>query len=157
MEWNKDKSIVLSQACVALFALCLLVLDVTARLIAAEYVQRLARPWQVGAALLILTYAGSVFGWICLYQLWKLLRNIKCGEVFIQANVKAMRIVSWCCVAVSFLCAVSQLCYPLFRLTLSLPLGFICVAAGFMALIVRIVKNAFEQAIAMKSELDLTV
>ncbi|MBR0311274.1 MAG: DUF2975 domain-containing protein, partial [Oscillospiraceae bacterium] len=27
----------------------------------------------------------------------------------------------------------------------------------FMALIVRIVKNAFEQAIAMKDELDLTV
>ena len=30
-------------------------------------------------------------------------------------------------------------------------------AAAFMALIVRIVKNVFQQAIAMKSELDLTV
>ena len=30
-------------------------------------------------------------------------------------------------------------------------------AAGFMALIVRIVKNIFQQAIDMKSELDLTI
>ena len=33
----------------------------------------------------------------------------------------------------------------------------IAIAAGFMGLIVRIVKNVFEQAITMKDELDLTV
>ena len=33
--------------------------------------------------------------------------------------------------------------------------GFI--AAGFMALLVRIVKNIFQQAIDMKAELDLTI
>ncbi len=31
------------------------------------------------------------------------------------------------------------------------------IAAGFMALIVRIVKNVFEQAIRMKDELDYTI
>jgi hypothetical protein len=38
-----------------------------------------------------------------------------------------------------------------------LPLSFVSLAAGFMALIVRIVKNVFERAIVMKDELDLTV
>jgi hypothetical protein len=33
----------------------------------------------------------------------------------------------------------------------------VAIAAGFMGLIVRIVKNAFQQAIAMKDELDYTV
>ena len=33
----------------------------------------------------------------------------------------------------------------------------VAVAAAFMALIIRIIKNVFEQAIGMKSELDLTV
>ena len=34
---------------------------------------------------------------------------------------------------------------------------FIALAAGFTGLIVRVVKNVFQQAIAMKDELDLTV
>ena len=38
-----------------------------------------------------------------------------------------------------------------------MPLFMLAAAAAFMALIVRIVKNVFQQAIAMKSELDLTV
>ena len=35
--------------------------------------------------------------------------------------------------------------------------AFLAVAAGFMALIVRVLKNAFEQAVRMKDELDYTV
>ena len=38
-----------------------------------------------------------------------------------------------------------------------LPFFIGTMAAAFMALIVRIVKNAFEQALAMKDELDFTV
>lgn len=34
---------------------------------------------------------------------------------------------------------------------------FLAVAAGFMALIVRVLKNAFAQAVRMKDELDYTV
>ena len=49
----------------------------------------------------------------------------------------------------ALLCLVSALYYPSFLL--------ITAAAGFMCLIVRVVKNVFQQAIAMKSELDLTI
>ena len=47
------------------------------------------------------------------------------------------------------LCLVSCLYY--------LPFIAVAIAAGFMALIVRIVKNIFQQAIDMKAELDLTI
>ena len=33
----------------------------------------------------------------------------------------------------------------------------VCVAAAFMALVVRVIKNAFAQAVKMKDELDYTV
>ena len=76
-------------------------------------------------------------------------KEIRKGEIFIRENVRRMRIISWCCACAAGVCALSALYY--------LPFAFVAAAAGFMALIVRIVKNAFEQAIAMKDELDLTI
>ncbi len=149
MNWNKDKSIVLSRVCVAVFAACLLALDVGAYWVARWFVVTRFQNWQRGALLMVSIYAGSVFAWICLAQLWRLLGNIRRGELFTAGNVRCMRVVSWCCAAAAGICLVSAAYY--------LPFLFVAVAAGFMALIVRIVKNAFQQAIAMKDELDLTV
>ena len=64
-------------------------------------------------------------------------------------NVKLLRQVSWCCVGAGAVCLVSCLYY--------LPFIAVAIAAGFMALLVRIVKNIFQQAIDMKAELDLTI
>ena len=149
MNWNKDKSIELSLCCVAVFALCLLALDAGAYWVAAWFVRTRFQSWQRGVLLMVSIYAGSVFAWICLAQLRRLLGNIRRGELFTAGNVRCMRVVSWCCAAAALVCLVSAAYY--------LPFGFVAVAAGFMALIVRIVKNAFQQAIAMKDELDLTV
>ncbi len=149
MDWNKDKSAALSQACVAVFALCLLALDAGAYWVARWFVANRFFHWQRGVLLIVSVYAGSVFAWLCLHQLWRLLTNVRRGEVFVPANVRCMRRVSWCCVCAAAVCALSAAYY--------LPFAFVAVAAGFMALVVRIVKNAFQQAIAMKNELDLTV
>ncbi|MFR1758596.1 MAG: DUF2975 domain-containing protein, partial [Christensenellaceae bacterium] len=59
------------------------------------------------------------------------------------------RITSWCCFGACLICFASSF--------YCLPILLIAIAAGFMGLIVRIVKNVFEQAITMKDELDLTV
>ena len=149
MNWSKDKSAMLSRFCVAVFALCLLALDIGAYWFASWFVQVRLMRWQLGVLLMISIYSGSVFAWVCLYRLWQLLANVKRGEVFVDANVRHMRVISWCCVWAAGICLASAAYYP--------PFIFITVAAGFMALIVRIVKNAFQQAIAMKDELDLTV
>ena len=149
MRWNKDQSVVLSKACVIVFALCLLALDAGAYQIATWYVANRLQHFQLGLLLMVSIYSGSVFGWVCLYQLWRLLGSIRRGEVFVPGNVRRMRIVSWCCAGAALVSLLSAVYY--------LPFAFIAVAAGFMALIVRIVKNAFQQAIAMKDELDFTV
>lgn len=149
MNWDKDKSIVLSRAFVALFALCLLALDAGAYWVARWFTWNRFHVWQYGFALMASIYVGSAFGWPCLYQLWRLLGNIRRGALFVAENVRCMRIVSWCCVWAALVAALSAAYYP--------PFLFFAVAAGFLALIVRIVKNAFEQAIAMKDELDWTV
>jgi hypothetical protein len=69
--------------------------------------------------------------------------------VFIARNVKYLRIASWACAAISLIYLLSAAYY--------LPLLIVAIAAGFLALIIRIIKNVFEQANAMKYELDLTV
>lgn len=59
--------------------------------------------------------------------------------------------ISWCCTWAA------ALCLPV-GAVLGLPFIFaIGVAAAFMALIVRVIKNAFAQAVKMKDELDYTV
>ncbi len=149
LNWDKDRSVTLSRVCVAVFALCLLALDVGCWRLAQWYADyRFARR-QNGYLLMTSIYLGSMFAWVCLWELWRLLANIKRGEMFTAENVRRLRIVSWCCVGAAAVCAFSALYY--------LPFAFVAVAAGFMALIVRIVKNAFAQALAMKDELDLTV
>ncbi len=55
--------------------------------------------WQSGVLMLVSIYTGSVFGWVTLWKLWKLLGNIKAGRVFVDENVRIMRTVSRCCVA----------------------------------------------------------
>ena len=149
MKEKGDKSIVLSKGCVLLFALLLAVLDLGCYWIAGWYIRLRYMPWQSAWALMASVYVGSVFGWVCLYKLWRLLGNLGAGAVFTAENVGLLRAVSRCCVGAALVCLVSSVYY--------LPFLLLALAAGFMALIVRIVKNVFQQAVAMKSELDLTI
>ncbi|MBR5382077.1 MAG: DUF2975 domain-containing protein [Oscillospiraceae bacterium] len=149
MNWSKDTSVRLSRICVAAFALGLLALDIGAYPVAAWYTAHRLYRLQHGALLTVSIYLGSLFAWICLYHLWRLLGSIRDGEVFVDGNVRRLRIVSWCCIGAGAICLLSAAYY--------LPFIFIAAAAGFLALIVHIVKNAFRHAVLMKDELDLTV
>ena len=148
MNWNKDKSILLSRAFVAAFALALLALDIFCYPLARRY---LGEDPQRLVGIPVTVYVGSVFAWLALAELWRLLGNLRHGQVFTPDNVRLLRIVSWCCVGAAIVCLLS-LPWLWF-----LPVLVVAAAAGFMAMIVRIVKNVFQQAIAMKDELDLTV
>ena len=149
MNWTKDKSILLSRVCVLFFAALLLALDVGAPWLLQSMHSLPALSGAGIAFLLFCIYAGSLCAWLCLWQLWRLLGTLREGRVFVKENVQRMRHVSWCCVGASLAALFASPCYP--------PMLVVCAAAGFRALIVRIVKNAFQQAIAMKDELDLTV
>lgn len=94
-------------------------------------------------------YPSAVFAYITLYSLIRLLFNIKDEQIFIDANVKYLRRISWGCIAVSFITLISGFFY--------IPYFFIAVAAGFVGLMLRIVKNAFQSAVALREENDLTI
>ena len=149
MDMNGDKSISLSQCCVVLFALLLAALDIGGYWFVGFFIRLRGMVWQSGVLMLVSIYTGSVFGWVTLWKLWNLLGNIKAGHVFVDDNVRIMRTVSRCCAAAAVISALSALYYA--------PFFVIAMAAAFMALIVRIVRNVFQTAIEMKDELDYTV
>ena len=149
MDWNNDKSVRLTAVFTVLFALILLSADILGFIWMPWYVSVSAIEEKHLSLLALTIYSASIFAWICLYAMFRLLREIGAGQVFTERNTLMLRIISWCCACAAGVCALSALYY--------LPFAFVAAAAGFMALIVRIVKNAFEQAIAMKDELDLTI
>jgi len=81
--------------------------------------------------------------------LFCLLLNVRKGEVFTDPTVSLIRGVSWCCLA---------LCVPFGLLGLYFQLAWlVCFLAVFLGLCLRVCKNAFEEAVQIKQENDLTV
>ena len=149
MNWTKDRSITVSVICVYVFAVMLLAADIFCYQLVSWFISLRGMHWQQGIGMMVTVYVCSVFAWIILWGLRCLLCNLRKGQVFTEENVRILRIVSWCCFGAAAVCLVSIIWY--------LPFVVIAIAAAFMALIVRIVKNVFQQAIAMKDELDLTI
>ncbi len=94
-------------------------------------------------------YPCSVFAYITLYSLLKLLFNIKKDEIFINQNVKYLRRISWCCFAVAFITLVGGIFY--------IPFSCIAIAAAFVGLMLRVVKNVMQNAVEIKAENELTI
>lgn len=94
-------------------------------------------------------YPCAVFAYITLYSLIKLLFNIKKDEIFINANVKYLRRISWCCFAVAAITLVGGIFY--------IPFLCVAVAAAFVGLMLRIVKNVMQNAVAISEENELTI
>lgn len=150
MDWNKNKSVKLSQFCVALFmvllaAVCLFAPQLCRLLI------RLRR-WDVQLKLplfLASVYLSAVPAAAVLWALWRLLRNIGAGAVFIAENTALLRLVSWCCIAAGLVYLASALYY--------MPFLVLSAAAAFVGLMLRVVKNAFAEAVDLKQENDYTI
>ncbi|MDO4566141.1 MAG: DUF2975 domain-containing protein [Oscillospiraceae bacterium] len=152
MDWNDQKSIALSRLGVALLALLLLALDIGGYWLAGwalRISEVLGEGLKDGLLLLASLYLCSVPAWLLIFSLWRLLKNLGLELIFTAENVSLLRRISWYCVAMGLVCLLSALYY--------LPFMLPAIAAAFMALIVRIVKNCFEQAVLMKDELDYTV
>ncbi len=94
-------------------------------------------------------YPCAVFAYITLYSLLKLLFNIKREEIFILQNVRCLRTISWCCFCVAAITLVGGFFY--------MPYSFVAIAAAFVGLMLRVVKNVMESAIEIKTENELTI
>lgn len=149
--WTGAQSILLSQILVYLFALALVLVDLSSLDLCLWLTEHLrsSPSTRLAVILMVWLYACNVPALLLLYQLHRLLGNLRKGQVFLPENVQLLRWVSYCCFAAVLLCLGFTPFFP--------SLLAIALAAGFMGLIVRIVKNVFQQAIEMKDELDWTV
>lgn len=147
--WTHKYSIRLSLACTWLFMILL-----AAGLALAPRAARAYIFWNHKAPTLLPVLLSAFYlcagpAAILLWKLRSLLTAIGSGQVFTAGNVAALRIISWCCFAAALVC----LCYS----WAYLPFFFIAVAAAFVGLILRVVKNVFEQAVELKEENDYTI
>lgn len=148
--WSGENSIRLSRICVLVFSLLLAGVALSAPWIVTWFLD-FSRADLTGNDMFffITIYSGVLPAAWLLHQLYRLLRNLELGQVFIQANVEALRRISWCSFAGALICLVSALYY--------IPWIFVAVAAAFMGLIVRVVKNVFAQAVELQNESELTI
>lgn len=148
--WNGKKSISLSKLCVLIFTFML----IGTALSAPWLVRRLmdfSRADLIGKEVffLLTIYSGSVPAAVLLFCLYRLLHRIELEQVFITANVEYLRRISWSCFAGAIICFASVPYY--------FPWTFVAVAAAFMGLIVRVIKNVIAQAVELKNESELTI
>lgn len=159
--WNKKRSLSLSRVCVLVF-------------IGATLAILVAGPWLVDwlagtraeaqagipgysttadpadRGLFFATlYTGGAVALYLLVQLYRLLNNIAAEKVFTDSNVTLLRRISWCCFLGALVSGLSVLYY--------MPWGLVAVAAAFMALVVRVIKNVMAEAVVIKQENDYTI
>ncbi|HYF83896.1 MAG TPA: DUF2975 domain-containing protein [Clostridia bacterium] len=148
--WNGKKSISLSKFCVLIFTVMLIGTALSAPWLVRRFLD-FSRADLVGTEAFFLStiYSGSVPAAVLLFCLYRLLHHIEIEQVFITENVEYLRRISWSCFAGAIICFVSIPYY--------FPWIFVAVAAAFMGLIVRVVKNVIAQAVELKNETEFTV
>lgn len=145
--WNKSNSLILSIFCTRLFLLLLAAAVIFAPQIVVWYFGAESGP--VHLPFRITIYLCAVPAALLLFCLDALLRNIRRGKVFEADNIKKLRFISWFCIAIGLITFGAGFYYASFFL--------VAVAAAFIGLIVRVIKNIFEQAMEIKTENDFTI
>lgn len=151
--WDDKKSILLSQICTWVLTAAAIILMVCGQWITEGFLKLVEMPperyfWPVLCA----GYLCGIAALIMFFTLAGILGRISRQEIFTAQNVSALRRISWTCVGAMLVCLF--LIFLLQRTVLLIPL---VIAEGFVALIVRVVKNVFQQAVRMRQELDLTI
>ena len=154
--WNKDKSVALSiTVCFLLAAILTLLLFIgpwAVRIWFTEFRGMTAQSPITQNLITLLSlcfYPCAPFAYLTLYSLLRLLFNIKNEETFTIQNVKYLRRISWSCFAVAGITLVGGIYY--------LPFLFVTVAAAFVGLMLRVVKNVMQSAAELKAENELTI
>ncbi|MBE6128215.1 MAG: DUF2975 domain-containing protein [Erysipelotrichaceae bacterium] len=153
--WSHDNSTVLSLICTRIVAAAVIVCAFFVPGIVGYYTNSQYNGREAIAPTGRMQVTAGIY--ICLlialfilYMLDRLLSNIRKEEIFIPQNVSYLRGISWACFA---------MCVPCLLVSVygSQIFLFIMVAAAFMGLILRVVKNVIESAVLIKEENDYTV
>jgi len=85
-----------------------------------------------------------------LLALDRLLCAVRREEVFTTGNVRYLRVISWCCFAAGAILLVGSF-------IININLIILAVLAAFFGIVIRVVKNLFAAAVALKDENDFTI
>ena len=147
---SKNASITLSLICCGIGFLGLLAMAVllTVLLLREDtflFGEGTARKWMALRFFLMLIPVGVADGFLV-----KLLLLVKQHLVFTDKAVSCLRTISWCCFIEVPLCLLTtRVFFPA-----HLAAAFV---AGFLGLVLRVVKNVIEEATALKAENDFTI
>ena len=152
--WNKNKSLFLSRVLTWVGAIMTLFMMVFVPTIAEWYDTFIDPCGLITNTSIVLPMS------LCMYfcgvmvigitvSLYRLLGNISQERVFIPENTKCLRRISWECMLAGF----ALLIFSLWRF-IFIAFAFVAV---FMGLIMRVLKNVFENAVEIKSENDYTI
>lgn len=142
-------SVMISLFLTYLFGAVFLALLITALPVVKYYAEVNGRNQEIIPVIVSAIYFSALPIITVLFSLYKLLSNIKKENVFCEANVSFIRLISWC----SFTEALIALTAGFFYL----PFLFIFIAAAFLGIILRVIKNVFEKAVEIKNENELTI
>lgn len=147
MEHYKKSLLVtlyISRVAITAWAVCIPLVPLLAR-----WYDEYSNKESIFTQFVVCVYAAMIPAGVILFLLNSLLTNIKSERVFETDNVRILRIISYCCFAIAFVSAVMVL----WRLLASV----VALAFAFMGLLLRVLKNVFEQAVVLREENDLTV
>lgn len=148
---GKDRSVVLTSVLVKAVYVLVGACCVAAPFLVKRYDSLVIASGQesVFLPLLITLYCAVPFAVVALVCLDMLLRNIRKEQPFITQNVTLLRIISYCCFGEILVFAYFAVLKPF--------AAVVMIACGFMGLILRVVKNVFEQAVSIREENDFTI
>ncbi len=150
MYWSNRNSIFLTKAVLLFFVAGYLAVVFTCPLLTEQFVRFSISAKGISRWLFTATiYLAALPVGLLLWQLWQLLCAIGLEQVFTGDNVRRLRIISWMCFLVSLICFLSMLYYVFW--------GILAACLAFMGLLIRVIKNTFQQAKELKEEADFTI
>lgn len=148
--WNDKKSLVLSKISVVIFMALMIVCLVFAPRLVTYLIELSSQAAASGKTVFLITiYVGAVPAAGLLVCLYVLLHRIGSGLVFVKENTTCLRLISWCCFVGAVVALASGVYY--------LPWVAVGVAAAFMGLVVRVVKNVVAKAVSLQDDADYTI
>lgn len=148
IKWTSEKSLRLTRALtVTVFVLACAILFLIP-IITIWYDDVSGKP-PIMPVLTVCFYLCDILAIIALWELNVLLKNISKQELFTDRNTRCVRIISWCCFGVAAVFAGLSF----WRLLALL----VAIIAGFVGLILRVVKNMLATAAEMREENDYTI
>lgn len=101
------------------------------------------------SSVLVAFYCCAAAVFFALWHMDRLLRNIARKNLFTTENVRHIRLIRWCCLAVSLICLTAAAGFP--------SLLFASAIMIFLCLVVTVVGQVMAAAVELREENDLTV